>query len=350
MPVSLTAQEAEGFESGRLAPAYLDLLGAAGFRACAAASRLGVFAALADGPATAAEVAERAGIDATMTGLLLRMLTAYGYLEVDGDRVALTEASRVHLVPGPRSYTAVLEFWDRLLGDLWPSLEQSVRSGRPAEDFYGWLEDHPTERETFQAMLAGLAGRLSGELRERVPLPPGGLVLDVAGGHGRYAVEYLTADPEARALIVDLPGALDIARTTCEGAGVGGRCTYAAWDLRSGDPLPAAGADVALLYNVVHGFTAETNMRLLHQVAEALAPGGLVGVLEQLGAAVTERTPCNEAFVQMFSLNLAHGQSGRSYTLDDITGWLAEAGFADVADSALDASATDHLITAHRPG
>jgi hypothetical protein len=75
----------------KLAPApILDFLGAQAFRVFAAAHRLGVFDALAGGPATAAQVAHRIQADERGTTLLLQALEAVGYVKQKNGSYAVT--------------------------------------------------------------------------------------------------------------------------------------------------------------------------------------------------------------------------------------------------------------------
>src|SRR3954463_16074801 len=58
-------------------------------RVVMAATKLGLFEALAPGPMTAAGVAEQSGTDPEATGKILFALAAGDYLEIDGDRYSL---------------------------------------------------------------------------------------------------------------------------------------------------------------------------------------------------------------------------------------------------------------------
>lgn len=354
MPLTLLPDEAAAFASGLAPPAHLDLLHAVSFRSAAAASRLGLFAVLADGPLTAADAAAAAGTDPHATELLLRTLTTFEHLAVEtgadgARRFVLTPGARATLLPGPSSYALVLEFWATMLDQVWTSLEASVRTGRPAVDFYGWLEAHPSTLAQFQTMLARLAGMLGPEVVAATTVPAGpSRLLDVGGAHARYTLAFCAAHPELSATVLDLPGALDNGRAAVAAAGLDDRVELRAWDIARPTPVDGGPYDVALLLNVVHGFQPAENVALLRAVAEAMAPGGTVVVLEPLDDDGSGGSPTGEAFVRLFSLNLFHGQGGRTYALGEITAWLEEAGFTDVRTQGLAASGSDHLVLATR--
>jgi len=65
---------------------------------------LGVYAPLADGPATAAQVAERCGSDPDGTALLLDYLAANAVVRREGNSFALTPTAAAFLVPPSPAY------------------------------------------------------------------------------------------------------------------------------------------------------------------------------------------------------------------------------------------------------
>lgn len=354
MPVPSPPEEAHQFIGSDQAPAaHLDLLNAISFRSVTAAVRLGVFTALAAGPLPVAEVARRTGTDPRGLRPLLDALVGFGYLTVT-DPAATPEyanspnTTRWLLPDAPDSYLPVLSFWGAVLGELWGDLESSVRQGRPAVDFYAWLEQRPQTLADFQTMLRRLAGWLSEEIVSLVPAPPdGGTLLDLGGGHAGYAMAFCRAYPGLRATVVDLPGALAQGEAAIAAAGLGDRITTRAGDLLTAEL--GTGHDLVLLFNIVHGYDAAQVSALLKRVAEAVRPGGRVALLEPL-AKVPERPPgVADAFVRAFSLNLFHTQGGRAYAFDELAELLTGAGFTDCRRHLLTRSDADHLVLAVRP-
>lgn len=111
----------------------LDLVGGAGERAVGLALDLGVFDALADGPATAAELAPC--LDCAPDGLapLLGFLAALGYLSRDDDRYANTAMTEAWLLDSPDSVAPWLAFWDDVVFPFWDEqLETASEPVAPA--------------------------------------------------------------------------------------------------------------------------------------------------------------------------------------------------------------------------
>src|SRR5581483_2385586 len=96
-------------------------------------------------------------------------------------------------------------------------------------------------------------------------------LLDVGGGTGSFLRPLLAAYPGLRGTLVELPPAAAIARRKLAGVD--------RVEVVDGDAVDGAlprGHDAALLANVIHLFSPETNLRLLRNVRSALEPGALL--------------------------------------------------------------------------
>jgi SAM-dependent methyltransferase len=328
MPIELGDDE-QAYTSNEAPASFADMLGTAAYRCAAAAMRLGVFAALRDGPLPAAALASAAGVDVRGVTILADALVSFGYRSSDGDGYALTPLSDKWLVDSP--YTTVELFWQRVMFELWDGLEESVRTGKPAVDFYAWLAERPETSRQFQSMLDSHARLLAEELAPLIPVPAGpARLLDLGGGHGRYSTALCERHPALTATVMDFPSAL----------GPGGeRVTMVPGNYLEADL--GTGYDVVLLFNVLHGHPEAGNRALLDRVAAALNPGGVVAVLEHGREAPS---PADVSFLRTFSLNLFHGQHGEVYDLDRIASWLGA--FREVTTTQLENSPTQYLITA----
>ena len=131
--------------------------------------------------------------------------------------------------------------------------------------------------------MIAIAGFTSGEILRLVRLPAGGRrLLDIGGGHAAYAMAFCRQYPSLTATVFDRPQALNTARANIAGAGLQDRIA-----LQAGDFLSEAlgeDYDVALLFNIVHGFSDAQNRALVKRGAQALRPGGRL-VLAEIGRA-----------------------------------------------------------------
>ena len=354
MPLKLNEDEHQAlFETHKGPAPMLDLLGAAALRMAAAAARLGVFEALAQGPLTADEVARRTGANPRGTGILLDALRAHGYVRphANGDgqpRYENSESSARWLLRDAQpSFADTLEFWDSLLFELWPSLERSLLDGRPPTDWYAWLEKNPRTLRSFQAMLGRIARLAGPKIVEAAALPESARrLLDVGGSHALYSAAFCKAHPGLRATVLDFPGALGIGAENVRAEGLEDRV-----ELQTGDfirqPL-GEGYDAVLLCRVIHGLDGEGNVALLRKAHDALVPGGRVLVVEEYDPERRPADAVSDAFMHTFSLNMYHLQGAQNYPTETIMGWLREAGF-DPATLREDPAGNDRVVQAARP-
>ena len=310
------------------APApLLDVFGAVAFRAALAALKLGVFEELREGPLAPADLAGRLGTDERGTLFLLRALEPLGYVTGSGERYANSEMTARWLLAGsPTSVAAGFCYWGAVLPELWGDLEETVKSGRPRTNLYAWFEENPGASRDFQEWMVAASRLMGGEISRKLGLPKGARrLLDVGGGHGSYSIALCERYPRLVATVFDLPEALASARQNVAAAGMEYRV-----ELREGnfleDELPA-GYDVALLFNIVHGFEPEQNAALLGKVAATLRPGGTVAVAEQLAGETFGSA--SKAFGGLLGLSYLQLLGGRTYAYEEVLGWMREAGFGE---------------------
>jgi hypothetical protein len=356
MPLNLPDDERVSYVEARSPGPHLDLLHAAGFRAAGAALRLGVFDALADGPLTAKELATRIDCDEQAIGVLLEALSAFSYIDVQTEpgpqrRYANSAQATAHLLARtPDTYAVVFSFWHTILTRFWDNLEESVRTGVPATPFYPWLEARPATLREFQTMLTRLSRMLAPYVVELVPVPDGpARLLDVGGGHAGYSIALCQRHPQLQATVADLAGALATGTDAVAESGLSERITGVVWDFLSQiSALPSPPYDVVLLFNIVHGLSPGQNVSLLRRLAAGMPRGGVLAVLEPLDEPAPSGSVTADAFGKVFSLNLFHGQGGRSTPYAQLTDWLAKAGFGEFRRHALHPVLNDSLILATR--
>lgn len=350
MPLKLEDETRRRLFETHEAPAMLlDLVGAYVFRMASTALKLGVFELLREGPRTAAEAAPLLGADERGLGQLMSGLAAGGYLERDGERFANSAMSQKFLLSDSEGGGAeMIIFYDTLLVHLWADLDTSIRSGQPPRDYFRWLGEHPDTLRQFQRLLSGGAHALGGKVVELAALPDTARrLLDLGGGHGIYAAAFCKRHPELRATLFDLPEALEAGREMLAEAGMEDRVDFQAGDLLRDDL--GGGYDAVLLASVVHCLPPGECERLLGRVREALNPGGVVIVSEQVADRRPGDTEVRHAFLQTFSVNLFHLMGGQLYREDTIVGWLGASGFAAPAVHPVPESSFT-LFVAARPG
>ncbi|MEH1123247.1 class I SAM-dependent methyltransferase [Micromonospora sp. CPCC 206061] len=252
--------------------------------------RLGLYEALAaGGPATAAELAERAGLAPRYAREWLEQQAVAGILIASGGafdaerrRFALPEAHRVVLTESdhPLSLAALAVLPLGGVARALPDLRAAYRSGAGVPDeVYGedWLRGHSgANRALYRHSLAGWLRQAMPDLHHRLCAGPS-RVADVACGAGWAGIAIAQAYPLARVCGFDLaPDALADARRNAAAAGVADRVTFEVRDCA--EPPPGAGFDLVCVFDALHEMAQP--VPVLRACREMRTAGGAVLLMD----------------------------------------------------------------------
>jgi SAM-dependent methyltransferase len=217
--------------------------------------RLGLYRSLADGPATAEQLAQRTGTDQRYVAEWLRGQAAGGYVSCDPDseQFSLTEEQAFALAdPGGPLYLPGA--FVLALGTL--RAESQITDAFRTGAGMGWHEHHEdvfTGCEMFfrPGYVANLASSwipaLDGVADK---LAAGGRVADVGCGHGSSTVLLAQAYPKARIVGSDYHQAsVDVARKRAADAGVGDRARF---EVASAQTFSGTGFDLIATFDCLH--------------------------------------------------------------------------------------------------
>jgi SAM-dependent methyltransferase len=304
------------------------------------ALELDVFTAVGAG-ASAPAVASACGGETGATERLLNALVSLGFLEKrEGLFTNAALAARFLTKGSPDDARDALKhnlsLWRR-----WSTLTDAVRAGHAA--FVQETADRGDDWTVpfIAAMHRGAAQRAPLVVRA-VGTEGVDRLLDVGGGSGAYSIAFARASATLRADILDLPTVLPIAEGHVAEAGLAGRVTTRAGDLRTDDL--GTGFDLVLLSSICHMLGPEENRDLLSRAARALAPGGRVVVSDF----VLDEDGTGPRQAVLFSINMLVGTpSGRSYRESEYRAWLEEAGLVGIERVRLPGPA--HLVIGRKP-
>lgn len=314
------------------------------------AFELRLFDLLADGPRSAAELADERGVPRRSLRILLDALAAIGLLRTEPDRYALLPGSDDLLLSTGAHY-----FGDamRLSSSDWEwdaqkHLADAVRKGgtvapthvmTPDFDYWHEFATHTSWWNNGAADL--MADRLApwAATLDRVD------VLDVACGHGNYGFKFAQREPHARLTSLDWPGVLEITRKRAEVFGVADRTSFIPGDMFE---VPLGGPyDLVMLTNVLHHFDEDTATGLLTRVAGAVKPGGRIAVV---GHTFDEDdSPETKPLPYMFSvIMLVQSDAGETHDVTTYHRMLSKAGLVN-ARSHSSPEAMHRVFIAERP-
>ena len=275
--------------------------------AAAAGHELGLFEAL---PGTPAALAGRLRVAPRRLRALVRALVRDGAL-VESEGMLLAGS-----VPPPRA----------LPREGWGQLARVIRADRPLVS--AAIDGSPGEElRCFHDRLIASGARAAAEVAGL--LGPRGPLLDLGGGAGVYARAFVEQHPGERAIVVDRPAVLELARAAAPGVDL------VALDLAGPAPWPAR-ARVALLANVLHLFSAGEAARLVEKAARSVVSGGTVAV-KDLDASSEAGT--------LFSLNMAvYTEAGEVHDTESLLELFRCAGLRDVRAHGLRCAADAVLV------
>jgi SAM-dependent methyltransferase len=243
--------------------------------------KLGLYRALAAGPATAAELADRTGTDARYVQEWLRGQAAGGYVSyapqdnvyslTEEQAFALTDPDGPLYMPGAfqlavgslQALPRILDSFKTGAGVGWHEHDPDVFDG--CERFFrpGYLANLV---EAWVPSLDGVVGKLSAGAR----------VADLGCGHGASTILLAQAYPNATLVGYDYhQGSIESARKRAAAAGVADRVSF---DVASAQNFPGSGFDLIATFDCLHDMGDPVGAA--RHIRSALAPDGTWLIVE----------------------------------------------------------------------
>lgn len=293
-----------------------------------AASELGIFEALGEGPSDLDGLAARTGLTRRCARIAADAVVALGLLERDGDRYANSPTAATFLAGTTSAdMRPLLRLWDRVSYPTWTDLAGTLGRGKPEHQVFD------VDPELVPVISAGIEAATAGAARAfalSAPVAPGGRLLDVGGGTGSWSLALAGHDPTVRATVLELSDVAALARERIEGAGFGSRVDVIAGDIRAGE-VPR-GYDAILVANLVHYWGPEQNSAMLRALRDAVDPGARLHVAD-FWTDPTHTQPLPAALMAgEFAIHL---DAGDVYSVEECQAWLTATGWRFTGHSPL---------------
>lgn len=273
-------------------------------------------------PTSAAEIAERSGLDPDLVRRLVEFLAAERVLDVDEEGNFLpTEQSRL---------LATLEAVSWAHGTL---LRAALRMGEAIRNGDGrnaWTIAHG--KSLFEALGANPDwGRMFGEamsfstavtepkIFELHQFEPFKVAVDVGGSHGNLMMRLLGDHPDARGIVFDLPETAERAREVVGASDMADRIEIVAGNFCEKVP---EGGDLYLLKHILHDWNDAESVAIMKTIRAAMEPGARLAVIERI--VPDEYRPDIAYSYDIVMLLCASGQERR---VADFEAMFEEAGF-----------------------
>ncbi len=308
------------------APVWAAIEGLGRYYVLVAAIELDVFDTLQrTGPAPVEVLSGEIGAPVDHLRSLLDAVVALGLIDQYRDVYELNDTARRYLVSDGPATMADLVAVAPGPHENWTRLAETVRAGRPATP----IDDDPAAfyvplvEGTFTTMYrcATRADLKVGYSSMTTPR-----VLDLGAGGAPWSIAILNRTPGATAVVNDLPEVLAVAERKATEHGVRDRI-----ELLPGDfhrvPLEPGGFDIVVLGHVCRTEGADGARHLVGRAHQALRPGGRLVLADYFQDIERKLDP---HAVLMGTTMMASTLKGFTYTHQQFSGWLRDAGFEAV--------------------
>ena len=289
-----------------------------------AAVEVGVFTAISNGAGTYEEVAKALDIHPTNAERLMVMLCAAGLLEkAEGRHKNAADVERF-LVEGKPGYMGPWITFTKPQWNEWGRLGEHIRTKNlkvmGAIETFTAADARRYHNATYSIGMG--AGR---RFVRQVDLEGRKRIMDIGGGSGAYCIAAAKAQPDIRAVVLDLPVVCEITREFIAENGVGDRVEAQPCDFTR-DPFPTD-CDVAIMASNLPMYSREMIASVIKKAYDALLPGGQMHLIGE--TTNDERTgPWGPAY---WGLGQAIGDSlGLAHSEADVLGYFRAAGFTNV--------------------
>jgi (2Fe-2S) ferredoxin/cyclopropane fatty-acyl-phospholipid synthase-like methyltransferase len=273
---------------------------------------------------TPEQIATKIGADPRATEMFLNALTAMKLLEKKDRKYYNTAVSSRYLVEGAHddsreSIMHTVHLWVR-----WSTLTDCIKNGtsvtykdpkyrshESTTSFIAAMHKNATARAPMIAKIAGIDNIKR--------------MLDVGGGSGAYSITFAKMNNEMESVILDLSQVTPIAQKHIADANLSDRIKTMNGDMRQDDF--GNGFDFVLISAICHMNSSDQNRDLMKKAFSAITPGGRV-VIQDFVLHQDKTSPYTAA---IFALNMLVGtQAGSTYSEQEYTSWLNDAGFEDI--------------------
>lgn len=305
-----------------------------------------VFDVLDGGPKTIEQMHQDTGASVRGLAAIMNALVGLEFLRKDGEgHYSLTPESAAFLVSTkPAFQGGLIRHTSQQLIPKWLRLNEIVATGQPSQavnqegaggDFFvKFVADiFPMSYAAAQTLAQHLNFQRNGQAVR---------VLDLAAGSGVWGIALAQSSGQVRVTAVDWSEVTPVTRQMVSRFGLDDRFSFIDGDLMQADF--GSGYQVATLGHILHSEGEERSRALLRKTFQALASGGTIAIAEFL-VNPDRKGPLNGL---LFAVNmLVNTDRGDTYSFEEISNWLAEAGFVNART--LESPGPSPLILATKP-
>jgi hypothetical protein len=295
------------------------------------AAVLGVADHMAAGPRTSDQIAAAVGAHPRSLYRLLRALAAIGvFREHEHRRFSLTAMGGCLRSDAAQPMRPFATFIGQAYQwQAWGHLLHSVKTGESAfrvvhgMSNWAYRERHPEQNAIFNAAMTGNSRRVDAAIVAAYDFSRFARIADIGGGQGSLLAAILTANPETRGVLFDLPHVVATAAPVLEAAGVQDRCEVVGGSMFESIP---EGCTAYVMKFILHDWDDADCIRILQGCCCAMQSDAQLFVVERLVG-----PPNEDPAVKLSDLNMLVGLGGQERTREEFAA-LLRAGRFRLAD------------------
>jgi hypothetical protein len=297
-------------------------------KALQAAAVLGIADLVADGPRSVADLAAATSTNEVSLGRLLRALASRDIFRRDETgmylNTTLSEALRRDVAGSVRDYVIYAPHNGNVLA--WTELDHVLRTGEPSfakangVGLWEYLANHPDIEAAFNRAMTALSVETNRLVVEHCDFSRFDSIIDLGGGQGRLLAAILAANPRALGTVLDLPTATEAAEQFLTAEGFADRTSVVVGDLFASVP---AGYDAYVLKYILHDWSDEKSLDILHVCRRAMGPGSRLIIIDAVMQPDNEPHPS-----KWLDLHMMVALGGRERTEEEFRTLLSASGFA----------------------
>jgi len=293
-----------------------------------AATEHGIFAYVGEGSKTVDDIVKGLKLDREATGMLMGALVGLGFVT--------QKAGRFKNAPDVKKYLAREGESDSLACivrhmnhnyQTWENLDDIVKKGRPKKRPSSRLLQNKKYNRDFICGMFEIGYGTAVALAEVIDLKGVHKMADIGGGPAQYPIVFSRKNPETRFVVADYPNTVKVAREYIKKYGLTDRIKAVVSEFFDVKELGIGNDyDLVLLSQVLHAESDRKCIELIGKCHKVLRPGGRIIINEN----ALNKDRMSPPPPLIFAINMLVNTDGRTFTAEELTGWLKAAGFKGI--------------------
>ena len=285
---------------------------------------LDVFEAFKDGSKNIEQAAQYTKLDQRALKSLMNVLISTGYFTYSNGIYSLTKHARKWCLKESTHSLYNQQLFNNVCWNWMEYFPKFLKTGKG-------LQYHETFNEKeWELYQNGMASVATGTAKQTVKMAPKLInpdkMLDIGGSHGLYTVEFCKKYPSMKAVIVDLPPAVEKAEPILRKNYTGDNIQYKKGNALT-DDFGKEEYDLVLMSSLMHHFSLDQNNLVVKKISTALKKGGYLIIQEFIRPEPSAKMEMVGTILDLF-FNLS--STSGNWSMDELINFQKQAGLKHV--------------------